>query len=563
MKNILRTMAALLPLVAASGCIRETMPEGSVQTKDQVAASEFALDGILRGLPASMLRYDTVGYDSNYDDHFDFGISAIHLATEFMLNDLATLGDNPAYNRYALWNMNQAQDARYVYCAYFWDCYYSWIKIANDVISVIGQDASTHEQQETLGKAYAYRAALYLDLARLFEAKPVTDSYALAHSYRIPDGVVGLTVPIVRESTSENEAKHNARAPREEMYAFILSDLDKAEALLQNSNLGYTQPGLAAVYGLRARARLEMGYWESGNDGAFEDAAKYAELAITTSGKTPLTKSQWQDQENGFNNGASNSAWIWGQVLTAANQRKFETFTAHISSEATWGYAVLSKIGVDRKFYESIDDSDFRKASWLSPDYIGNTSDEKFRGMYSFAGSAEQQKTFLSRVAVPYLSIKFRPAGGEVNDYNVGNCADHCLMRVEEMYFIEAEAKAHTDGVAAGKTLLESFVNKYRDPKFVCGANSLEDFLKDDLLFQKRIEFWGEGLLIYDYKRLNSGIERGYAGTNQASIFRLNCTGRSPQWNVVITRGEFQSNTAVNDETNNPDPSDKIELWKE
>lgn len=556
-------MAALLPLVAASGCIRETMPEGSVQTKDQVAASEFALDGILRGLPASMLRYDTVGYDSNYDDHFDFGISAIHLATEFMLNDLATLGDNPAYNRYALWNMNQAQDARYVYCAYFWDCYYSWIKIANDVISVIGQDASTHEQQETLGKAYAYRAALYLDLARLFEAKPVTDSYALAHSYRIPDGVVGLTVPIVRESTSENEAKHNARAPREEMYAFILSDLDKAEALLQNSNLGYTQPGLAAVYGLRARARLEMGYWESGNDGAFEDAAKYAELAITTSGKTPLTKSQWQDPENGFNNGASNSAWIWGQVLTAANQRKFETFTAHISSEATWGYAVLSKIGVDRKFYESIDDSDFRKASWLSPDYIGNTSDEKFRGMYSFAGSAEQQKTFLSRVAVPYLSIKFRPAGGEVNDYNVGNCADHCLMRVEEMYFIEAEAKAHTDGVAAGKTLLESFVNKYRDPKFVCGANSLEDFLKDDLLFQKRIEFWGEGLLIYDYKRLNSGIERGYAGTNQASIFRLNCTGRSPQWNVVITRGEFQSNTAVNDETNNPDPSDKIELWKE
>lgn len=563
MKNILRTMAALLPLVAASGCIRETMPEGSVQTKDQVAASEFALDGILRGLPASMLRYDTVGYDSNYDDHFDFGISAIHLATEFMLNDLATLGDNPAYNRYALWNMNQAQDARYVYCAYFWDCYYSWIKIANDVISVIGQDASTQEQQETLGKAYAYRAALYLDLARLFEAKPVTDSYALAHSYRIPDGVVGLTVPIVRESTSENEAKHNARAPREEMYAFILSDLDKAEALLQNSNFGYTQPGLAAVYGLRARARLEMGYWESGNDGAFEDAAKYAELAITTSGKTPLTKSQWQDPENGFNNGASNSAWIWGQVLTAANQRKFETFTAHISSEATWGYAVLSKIGVDRKFYESIDDSDFRKASWLSPDYIGNTSDEKFRGMYSFAGSAEQQKTFLSRVAVPYLSIKFRPAGGEVNDYNVGNCADHCLMRVEEMYFIEAEAKAHTDGVAAGKTLLESFVNKYRDPKFVCGANSLEDFLKDDLLFQKRIEFWGEGLLIYDYKRLNSGIERGYAGTNQASIFRLNCTGRSPQWNVVITRGEFQSNTAVNDETNNPDPSDKIELWKE
>ena len=136
-----------------------------------------------------------------------------------------------------------------------------------------------------------------------------------------------------------------------------------------------------------------------------------------------------------------------------------------------------------------------------------------------------------------------------------------CLMRIEEMYFIDAEAVAHTD-FAEGKSLLEAFV-KTRNPEYTCNANSLGVFLIDDLLFQKRIEFWGEGVLIYDYKRLDAGIQRGYAGTNQASVYRLNCTGRSPQWNFVITRGEFQSNNGINDATNNPDPSEKIELWKE
>ena len=563
MKTIYTTLGVLALGLAFSGCIKETMPAGSTQTKEQVAKSSFALDGILRGLPASMLRYDTAGYDTAYEDHFDYGISAIHLATEFMINDLATMGDNPYYNRYAIWNMNQGQDARYIYCAYFWDCYYTWIKIANDVINVINEGSATSEQKITLGKAYAYRADLYLDLARMMEAKPVSDKYAVAHGYSVPESILDLTVPIITEKTTETEAKNNPRAKKDVMYALILSDLDKADTLLDGATYNYTQPSIAAVYGLKARTYLEMGYWTSGNEGAFENAAKYAELAISTSGKKPLTKSQWQDPTTGFNSGTSNSAWIWGQVLTAENQRKFESFTSHISAEATWGYARLSKIGIDRKFYESISDSDFRKASWLSPEYIENPASEEFNGVYKFAGSADDQKKFLASVAIPYISIKFRPAGGNVNDYTIGNCADHCLMRVEEMYFIEAEAKAHTEGLGVGKELLETFVKTYRDPKFVCGANSLKDFLVDDLLHQKRIEFWGEGLLFYDYKRLDAGLERGYAGTNHASVFRLNCEGRSPQWNVVITRGEFQSNTGINDDTNNPDPSDKIELWTE
>ena len=570
MKNIfLKSFSFLTACVFAAGCIQETKPEGGTITAGQVSESAIALEGILRGLPASMNTSNTMGYYTKYGEHTDFGIGAIHLMTEFTLNDAATLGDNPYYNRFYNQAMNKGQDSRYIYCAYFWDSYYTWIKIANDVISVVNPESANADQKSFLGQALAYRASMYLDLARLFEAKPVRDEYALAHGYVLPESIIGLTVPIVTPGMSEQDAKNNPRAKREDIYAFIIKDLDDAEKYLANTAFNYTTPSLYAVYGLKARAYLEMGYWmdEHSNE-YFSKAAEYARKAIDESGRTILTKDQWQDPTNGFNNGAANGSWIWGQVSSSENLGNIICFTAHISTEGTWGYAPLSHIGADRKFYDAIPDTDWRKASWLSPEFIENPESEEFKSVYKFAGSAEDRKNYIygnSKLQIPaavaYQNIKFRPAQGECSDYNIGNITDMCLMRIEEMYFIEAEAVAHTD-FAEGKSLLEAFV-KTRNPEYTCNANSLGVFLIDDLLFQKRIEFWGEGVLIYDYKRLDAGIQRGYAGTNQASVYRLNCTGRSPQWNFVITRGEFQSNNGINDATNNPDPSEKIELWKE
>ena len=58
-------------------------------------------------------------------------------------------------------------------------------------------------------------------------------------------------------------------------------------------------------------------------------------------------------------------------------------------------------------------------------------------------------------------------------------------------------------------------------------------------------------------------MTRGYPGTNQASQYCLNVTGRSPQWNIVVSRLEYQANLAITDETNNPDPSEFTDLWVE
>ena len=559
MKRYIRYIFILLASAASASCIQEVFPVGGSQTQDQVSASPTAMMSMIKAVPASMTTSGTIGYAGSYGDHTDFGIPGIHLRLEHMLEDMATMAENPFYNRFYAYDMNEAQGYQYTYCAYFWEAYYKWIGLANDVIKSVkpvleaGDDMDEETETELsdiLGQAYAYRAMCYLDLARLYE--PKVNGYT-----EVSDAILGLTVPIVDENTTIEQTKNNPRAPREKMYGFIINDLESALELLDESERTFSRPNRYAVYGLMARAYIELGYAEDPafpRDEMFAKAAEYARRVIDEGGYSPLTQTQWEDPVNGFNNAASNNAWIWGFSLVAENLSNLLSFVSHISSEASWGYARYAQFGVSARLYDQIPDTDFRKHSWLDPE-----KEEYYA--YKFAGNAQDKQKFLTGnpSAKAYQALKFRPAMGECSDFNVGNPADYCMMRIEEMYFIEMEAQAQLNGVEEGKKLLRKFMTSYRDASYSRNPGSMDDFLTE-MLLQKRVEFWGEGILLYDYKRLDMGITRAYPGSNHAGVFKYNTTGRSPQWNIVVTRAEFQSNTAINDSNNNPDPSGKIKL---
>ena len=540
-----RILVALAAPVIASGCIEETFPEGSTQLKEQVSNSEFALEGMVNSFAVAMMTPDNCGFLSNYGAQSDFGIPAIHLMTDSMLEDIAIQGENPGYYQFYPWAYNWGMDDQSWPIGYFWENYYSYIKIANDIIKLIDPEAENFDELAPfLGQAYAYRAMSYLDLARMYEAKE--------NNYTDVSNVLGLTVPIISEYTSQAEAENNPRMPREEVYMFILSDLQKAEIYLRNEGTGFNKPTLGAVYGMYARAYLEMGYWtEGGNREAFDEAARYARMAIDASKKTPLTETQWTDPVTGFNDGESNNSWIWGLTVAKENLMNLVAFTAHISSEALWGYSTYTFPGINKALYDKMNKKDFRKKSYLGPD-----SSTWKDGTYQFANQGDYLNYYLAVCAKPYSAIKFRPAQRECIDYNIGNAADHPLMRVEEMYFIEMEAVANYD-LGKAKELLNDFM-KYRvtDGSYDCSllATDFETFT-DEMLIQKRAEFWGEGVLFFDYKRLDKGITRSYTGTNHPALWQFNTEGRSPQWNFVINRGEFQSNIGIDESTNNPDPS--------
>ena len=547
-------------LVSAS-CIKEVLPVGGSQTQAQVSESKTAMMSMIKAVPASMTTSGTIGYSSAYGDHTDFGIPGIHLRFEHMLEDMATMAENPFYNRFYPYDMNEAQGYMYTYCAYFWDAYYTWIRLVNDVILSIkpvvdassGDDEESVKLRDILGQAYAYRAMCYLDMARLYE--PKQNKYT-----EVKESIRNLTVPIVDENTTLEDTKHNPRVTRDTMYNFIFEDLNRAVELLDETDRTFSHPTTYAVYGMMARAYLELGYSDDPafpREEMFTKASEYARKVIDEGGYSPLTQSQWEDPVTGFNSAAANDAWIWGFSLVAENLGNLLTFVSHISSEASWGYARYAQFGVSAKLYDQIPDTDFRKHSWLDP------KKEEYYA-YKFAGTEEDKQKFLTGMpaAKAYQALKFRPAMSECSDFNIGNVADYCLMRIEEMYFIEAEAQAQLKGVEEGKRLLKKFMTNYRDRSYSRNPISMQDFLTE-LLLQKRVEFWGEGILLFDYKRLDMGITRAYPGSNHAGVFQYNCEGRSPQWNIVITRAEFQSNTAINDSNNNPDPSGTLDLAKQ
>ena len=130
-------------------------------------------------------------------------------------------------------------------------------------------------------------------------------------------------------------------------------------------------------------------------------------------------------------------------------------------------------------------------------------------------------------------------------------------MRVEEMYLIEAEATAHADA-SAGLQLLKTFMAK-RDPEFSTSAVSSADVV-EEIIWNKRIELWGEGVVFYDFKRLNYSLKTGYVGTNVPSGCRFSTDGRAPWWNFCIPETETHQNTALESQ-NNPNPVGIIDPW--
>ena len=417
MKRTIKYIILAVTAAVSLSCIEETVPVGGSVTQAQVSASKSALKSMINSIPATLYVSGAAGYAASYGDHTDFGIPGVHLRLEHMLEDVATMSDNPYYNRFYAYDMNMAQGSEYTYCAYFWDYYYTLIRLANDVIASMkpiinenGAETEDIEFKHIIGQAYAYRASFYLDLARLFEPK--------LNKYTDVRHLLGLTVPIVDETTTIDDTKNNPRVSREEMYRFIFDDLAKAEKYLDKSKTTFSAPTLMAVYGLYARAYIELGAAYKENNGnpnpdilpltqeeAYRKAAEYARRVIDESGRTPLTQSQWEDPSNGFNNGTSNNAWIWGITVSSENLNNLLTFISHMSAEAAWGYGRYAQFGAASALYDQIPDADFRKHSWLDPKRT-----EYYN--YKFAGSEADRNDFLngSQAAKSYVALKFRPA---------------------------------------------------------------------------------------------------------------------------------------------------------
>lgn len=482
------TLLASVALLSA--CDLDKFPEAGTFTEDQknevVEDDPSKIRGDINALKANLIAFGTIS-NSDRTYHNDYGFPAVCLMYDLAGQDMAS--EDVGYN----WFSSQltfrdriptSRDNELI-----WKLYYQHIRTANSLLSKMYGDYTEEERTgqiaEYIAQALANRAFAYMQLVQTYQ-----------FTYLGHESAMG--VPIMDETTTLEQSTNNPRASVQEVYAFIMKDLNKAIELFESagSNDGIDQANIdvAVAYGLRARANMLLG--------KYAEAASDADKALAESGATPYTIKEVSVPS--FNNVAH--SWIWGSIIDITNDvvgTGIVNWPSHLCSLTGNGYTTGVGVSdvhkrINKNLWDKIPASDVRKTWWVDE----NLQSEALNNAYGAATGAQVGKM---AVFAPYTNVKFGPQADVL--FNTENSQDWPLMRAEEMILIKAEALARSQSVAAGKTVLEDFVKNYRDSQYTCTASSLEDFI-DEVWFQRRVELWGEGFSLFDILRLKKPIVR-------------------------------------------------------
>ena len=516
--------------LTASSCTEsmDTEPQGSTLTKEELERNASSLDGLVKGMYSNMIQAEAITSWVGATRHYDFG----YASTMMMMDNAGQdeVSPNTGYNWYRNnLRFNDRTDKSDI--TYFlWNQQYKNISQANAIISATESSYKDNSAAAAArGKALAMRAFCYLNLAQMYQ-----------FTYKGHEDA--LCVPIVKETTTAEQASDNPRATVKDVYDFIMDDLNNAVTLLNGaSRSGKADIDQQVAYGLRARTELVMQNWKA----AADDAAKAAE------GYTPLSRED--AAQPGFND-ISASNWIWGMDVNETSdivQTGILNFPSMMSSFTGNGYSPsYAYRAINSKLWNEIPSTDVRKGWWLdskfnspivNPDYLINTGKQ----VYVFSSTSKDDDHLFALWKVPYLNVKF---GAYQNKYgNETNACDVPLMRVEEMILIQAEATAMSGDVAGGKKILEDFVRTYRDPDYTCNATTAEG-VQDAVWFQRRVELWGEGFSYFDIMRLKKPIDRRGANYEASVTYNILAESKIMLW--IIPEDEVNNNKALQGKNN-------------
>lgn len=560
LNKILMATAVVLSAVAFTGCIREVFPKESAITEGQLAQSSAGMESMMKSVPSSMAAHVAASYDHSDFGYHSIGLYKDHHAMIMFPCARPEKGGNPYYSRLQAPNYGFDMGTNGGYTHYIWYNYYPFIKKANDIIGSVGDDETLKEYR---GLAKTFRALFYLDMVGYYDSLPAKAPELPTYEKDL-EVVIGYTVPIVTEDTTEEKAKENLRATRLQIFDFIFSDLADAEVCLEKfETTTPIYPELAAVYGLYARAYMWLGQFSDADvfdaaknenvnkadypaivtgQEAYQKAYDYAELAMQAANVPFMTREQWSNVTTGFNSVVP--SWIWATMMSTDTViNNLLAFPAHVCPEASYGYGPLACVGVAKDTYDRLGNTDIRKKLIAGPD----KSYEQFKPYTSMT----RDEWLSIQSMAPYTNFKFRPNQGERVDYMVANAVSLPIMRIEEMEFIAIEALTHLGRSGEAAQRLVNWVVSNRADVYIFNETD-EEKVREEIIFQKSVEFWGEGVTLFDMKRLDMGVHT--TGQNYQSGMLFDTEGRLPWWNLPIPSGETAVNT-VNKELAGPDPS--------
>lgn len=369
-----------------------------------------------------------------------------------------------------------------------WNFYYRIIYSANQILAPIDLNTTDPNLKAIAGQALALRGWCYLNLAQLFQV-----------TYKGNETAKG--VPIY---TSASDLSSKGRGTLTDVYTQIESDLTKAIDLLAGwSRTSKEQVNQSVARGMLARAYMNMERWA--------DAATQA--AAARQGLSLMSTAQYTA---GFSD-INNPEWMWGGDINSNTSTIFASFFSHMDNTSP-GYAGALGIykSISKKLYDKIAVTDVRRNNFNNP-------------------------VTPSVPGLPgYAQLKFRDPGAWVGDY--------VYMRVAEMYLIEAEARAMAGQEVQARQVLFDLISK-RDAAYVLSTNS-GDILIDEIRTHRRIELWGEGFNLNDFRRWKIAVDRN--GSNHRADAVLTLPVGDKRYYYQIPQSELDANINIPAADQNP-----------
>ena len=425
------------------------------------------------------------------DDQGEFGEGGVKVDMDVMGEDLAFASASNGWH-VGTYRWNDHRNASSSLSQYVWEFYYRMIGNANMIINNIdAADGPQEDKNAIKGQALVYRAWAHYQVVQVYGKR-----------YNAGTNNDQLGVPILLTNTTEGQP----RATVEEVYTQVNADLDEALLLLADYDRTYKSHfDVSVAKGLKARVALTMQNWPQ--------AAQYAAEVIAESGATLMSRAQYTE---GFNN-IDNPEWLWGSMQIGDQQTFFASFFAYMSANFNSTNIRINPKLINSALYDQIPETDIRSEMW---DPTGASIPAPPNG-----------------TKAPYATKKFL---SESSAISVGDVPH---MRLAEMYLIKAEAQARMGQDGAAAETLYTLVSN-RDPAYVMSANTGQAFL-DEILFQRRIELWGEGFRFLDLKRTNSKLDRTGANHNPAYAVVMTVEPGVNDWEFLIPQGEINANPQI------------------
>jgi starch-binding outer membrane protein, SusD/RagB family len=490
------TVAAMV-----SGCSKsflETEPTEQLSTRqyrDAVRQDPSLNVATLRGLYTAMFKKGMGG--TTGDD--DFGQKGIDIYTDMLCSDMVLGGVNYGwYDNLAQYaaTVNFTTNENYIP----WRYYYRLIYGANNIIDGIMEvDPSLQNElnKSIMGQAKAMRAYSYYYLSQLY----------------VPEYGDGSTKVLPIYTTAQGEGNH-PKSTTKEVYDLAVSDLTEAIELLTGAEprTGKEQVDVNVAKGLLSYVLAARG--------TPADWAQVETLTQDIIDEYPVT---------------SRAATVLAPGQTVATNPAAGFYDSNTPSWM-WGVDVTRAMGVDLvSFWGQVDYFSYSYASAGDYKNIDN-------GLWS-AMHADDIRKLQFRSTDPQLPWnKFFDPGRKQEGQAQPFTTDLIYMRADEFYLLNAEAKARTGKDVLAVDVLSSFLeNRLDDVSYLTGLSG--QALLNEIYFQTRAEFWGEGKSYLAMKRNKATTTRG---SNHLSFEGQSFTYNDPRLTFSIPQAEVLNNPNLN-----------------